>query len=67
LVPETKANNDDDDILVPETKSNGYDDDILVNETNTSGNDALADNKEAHFCEINLMQNSIMKDLEVDE
>jgi hypothetical protein len=53
-------------ILVPETKANDDDADILVDEMSTSVNYVLAEKKEAHFREIDLMQDSIMKDLKVD-
>jgi hypothetical protein len=57
----------DADLLVPEMKANDADADLLVDEMNTSGNDVLADKKEAHSRESELMQDIIMNDLKVDQ
>jgi hypothetical protein len=52
-------------ILVPEMKANDDDADLLVNEMNKSSVDVLAD-KERHSNEIDLMQDTIRKQLMID-
>jgi hypothetical protein len=51
---------------VPETKANDDDADLLVDETNKSSADNLA-KKEHHFIEIDLMQDTIRKQLLIDQ
>jgi hypothetical protein len=53
-------------ILVPETKANDDDADLLVDETNKNSPDDLAE-KERHSIEIDLMQDTIRKQLLIDQ
>jgi hypothetical protein len=53
-------------ILVPETKANDDGDDLLVDETNKSSADDLVE-KERHSIKIDLMQNTIRKQLLIDQ
>jgi hypothetical protein len=55
------------DLLIPEMKSNDEVVDLLVDEMNTNVNDVLADKKEAHSREIDLMQEKNMKYLKVEQ